>query len=277
MDIFDVLDRPIAFHRCFVTITGSVTAAVMLSQAVYWSTRTQDPDGWFWKTQADWEEETGLTRREQETARKTLRNLGLIEENLAGVPATLHFKVNKVALKASMANCAKPSMAESAKLVCTKAPNLNGGKRQSLLCISENTTETTTETTDMVREDFSKDNAKLIAEASKYSELLDQEWSWTEFCRRYPKRSGSLNKSQAKEKFLALHKLGLGKQMLDGARRYSDWATATGKAGTELVAQMTTWLNGRRWEEDWDIPPPSNGKPPIETMQQKYLRLGGGR
>lgn len=266
MDIFDVLDRPIAFHRCFVTITGSVTAAVMLSQAVYWSTRTQDPDGWFWKTQADWEEETGLTRREQETARKTLRNLGLIEENLAGVPATLHFKVNKVALKASMSKCAKPSMAESAKLVCTKAPNLNGGKRQSLLCISENTTETTAETTDMVREDFEKPQKLNFGE-------LD----WTEFCRRYPKRSGSLNKAQAKGKFLALHKLGMGKQMLDGARRYSDWATATGKAGTELVAQMTTWLNGRRWEEDWDIPPPSNGKPPIETMQQKYLRLGGGR
>ena len=33
--ILNTLDRPIAFHRCFVTLTGSVTVALMLSQAVY--------------------------------------------------------------------------------------------------------------------------------------------------------------------------------------------------------------------------------------------------
>ena len=33
--LLQLLDRPIAFHRCFVTLTGSVTAALMLSQALY--------------------------------------------------------------------------------------------------------------------------------------------------------------------------------------------------------------------------------------------------
>jgi hypothetical protein len=35
--LIDLLDRPIAFHRIFVELTGSVLAAVMLSQAFYWS------------------------------------------------------------------------------------------------------------------------------------------------------------------------------------------------------------------------------------------------
>ena len=51
--LLDLLDRPIAFHRVFVTITGSLAAGVMLSQALYWSRRTKDPEGWFYKTQPE--------------------------------------------------------------------------------------------------------------------------------------------------------------------------------------------------------------------------------
>lgn len=89
-----LLRRPIAFHRVFVTIGGGVTAGLMLSQAWYWSQRTSDPSGWFWKTREDWEKETGLTRREQETARQQLMQRGLMEEERRGVPARLHFRLD---------------------------------------------------------------------------------------------------------------------------------------------------------------------------------------
>ena len=39
MNILDLLDRPIAYHRIFARLTGSVHAALMLSQAVYWQNR----------------------------------------------------------------------------------------------------------------------------------------------------------------------------------------------------------------------------------------------
>jgi hypothetical protein len=128
-----LLDRPIAFHRCFVTLTGSVAAALMLSQAVYWSRRTRK-DGWFYKTQKEWEAETGLTRREQDTARRSLRATGFWEENLRGVPAKLHFKVSVEKLLSSLA--------ESAKLDDTNPSHLVGASGQALLL-----TETTTDTT----------------------------------------------------------------------------------------------------------------------------------
>ena len=73
--LLEILDRPISYHRCFAQITGSVAAGVMLSQLIYWSKRTSDPEKWFYKTQKEWQEETGLTRTEQENARKKLRNL----------------------------------------------------------------------------------------------------------------------------------------------------------------------------------------------------------
>jgi hypothetical protein len=92
--LLDLLDRPIAFHRIFVTLTGSVLAAVMLSQAFYWSRRTKHPGGWFYKTQEEWEEETGLTRGEQEAARKRLRITGFWAEERRGIPARLYFRVD---------------------------------------------------------------------------------------------------------------------------------------------------------------------------------------
>lgn len=89
-----LLDRPIAFHRCFVDITGSVPAALFLSQAVYWSSRTKDLNGWFYKTQEEWEDETGITRRVQETVRKNLRDLGVLEEVRRGTDPTIYYRVN---------------------------------------------------------------------------------------------------------------------------------------------------------------------------------------
>jgi len=62
-------------------------------QGWYWSKRTSDENGWFYKTVVEWEEETGLTRSEQETARKHLKDI--LDVELRGVPATLYYRVNK--------------------------------------------------------------------------------------------------------------------------------------------------------------------------------------
>lgn len=116
-------DRPIAFHRPFVPI-GGICGALMLSQAVYWSTRTKDPDGWFYKTQREWQEETGMTRSEQETARRKLK--GILLSKRKGTPAKLYFRVDYDALierlqlsetpRASLQDCCKQDCAESANL-----------------------------------------------------------------------------------------------------------------------------------------------------------------
>lgn len=87
-------DRIIAFHRVYVDVTGSVASALMLSQAVYWTPRAEAREGWFYKTREEWTAETGLSRREQESSRKRLRELGILEEERRGVPAQLWYRVN---------------------------------------------------------------------------------------------------------------------------------------------------------------------------------------
>lgn len=93
VELTTILSRPIAFHRIFVTIGGGACAGLFLSQAFYWTDRTKDPDGWFYKTQAEWEEETGLTRYEQETVRKQLVKRGLLETKKEGIPCKLYYRI----------------------------------------------------------------------------------------------------------------------------------------------------------------------------------------
>ena len=90
--------HPIAFSVHLARITGHPKAAVLLSQLTYWTRHGRDVvqnDGWIFKTREEWLRETGLSRDEQETARKHLRDLDLIQEWRGGKPARLWYRINR--------------------------------------------------------------------------------------------------------------------------------------------------------------------------------------
>lgn len=160
MNIADFLDRPIAFQRAFVSFGAGITGALMLSQALYWSKRTDDEDGWFYKTMEDWEAETGMTRSEQESARKRLVKAGVLEEKRQGVPCRLFYRVSYSAIAEGLdAENQQSSLQDSRTPVCRNPANKDAENPQASLqetseqvCgkpadITENTTEITTEIT----------------------------------------------------------------------------------------------------------------------------------
>ena len=108
MSLLKLLDRPITFHRVFVDLTGSINAALLLSQAVYWTNRLPpEREGWFYKTKEEWTAETGLSRKEQDKARERLGELGLIESRRAKVSdadcvTALWHRVNETGLLAAL-------------------------------------------------------------------------------------------------------------------------------------------------------------------------------
>jgi hypothetical protein len=130
-----VFQRPIAFQPVFSKIGGGALAGLFLSQAFYWDERTKDPDGWFYKTQDEWERETTLTRREQETVRRKLIERGLIEEQKRGLPCKLYYRLNRqnIIIALSQNECTdatykyggirQAGMAGSDTQDCTNAPN----------------------------------------------------------------------------------------------------------------------------------------------------------
>lgn len=162
MNLIELLDRPIAFHRPFVELGLGITGALFLSQSLYWSRRT-NASGYFYKTQDEWESETGMSRREQETARKKLKSLGILEEKKQGVPCRVFYRINDEKLLQLLSQketekqqnpvCTdtpiqfggkrRTSLADNANVVCTNAPSSDGGSVQTKTEITQRLPETT--------------------------------------------------------------------------------------------------------------------------------------
>lgn len=95
--------RIITYHRRFVDLlpdqdqTGNSKTALFLSQAIYWirhGTLIEESGGWFSKTADQWQLETGLSRREVDTARRRLRAAGLLDEKKAGAPPLPFYRID---------------------------------------------------------------------------------------------------------------------------------------------------------------------------------------
>lgn len=109
------LGHPIAYYPSLVKVVGGVLPCLFLCQMYYWQGKQKDPDGWIFKSQAEIQEETGMGRREQESARKDLKARGLIQERFAGCPRRLEYLLIDDALEARWQECLQgipPAIAE---------------------------------------------------------------------------------------------------------------------------------------------------------------------
>jgi hypothetical protein len=110
-DLLPSLGRPVAYYPELVKITGSVSATLFLCQLFYWDGKQSDRAGWIFKTQDEIEKETGLSRWEQQTARRVLGERGFIREKYAGMPRKVHYRVMKKSIyTAWKEHCARTSV-----------------------------------------------------------------------------------------------------------------------------------------------------------------------
>lgn len=159
-DLMRTIGRPIAYHPALARMVGGVNAAIFLSQLIYWDERMEDAELGVYKTAEQWEAETGLSVREQTTARRQLRDRGLITETHKRIEHKLYFKLDRDAFDRLIAGAGEVENperqnvdsrnaetqlgnSESANTETPKAPSPNHPKRSSLI-----KTEITTETTE---------------------------------------------------------------------------------------------------------------------------------
>jgi len=89
--------RVVAHQPCFARVFGGAACGLLLSQFWFWTGTPcvrERNGGWFWKSQREITEETGLSRSETETARRSLCAAGVLEEQRRGLPATMHFRLD---------------------------------------------------------------------------------------------------------------------------------------------------------------------------------------
>ena len=180
-------NHPVAYRPVFARIAGSITAGVMLSQALYWTFRT-GPDGWFYKKADEWELETALSRHEQQGARRFLRDRGLIEEKLKGVPPTLHFRVHlpavlrgiELANKGQIGSRKQPTIRQrnidKAEIQFSTGQQFNFAKKRKSYIEAEITQENTAENTNSTPEGAALKSWLSLKEHVLKDRLDPDEW-----------------------------------------------------------------------------------------------------
>jgi hypothetical protein len=142
--------HPVAYHPTLARFFGSVNAAIFFGQLRYWSTRTDNPLG-VYKTSEEWTEETGLSYREQATARRILTDAAFVTETNKRLEHRIYFLIEWDAFNASFdkwqacnPRTTKTQLGESAKRI---SPNDENAFREEAKRRSSISTETTSEIT----------------------------------------------------------------------------------------------------------------------------------
>src|SRR5918996_326764 len=86
-------NRVVGYSPDLARIVGGATTGLFLSQLLFLSDKGANPEGWVYKSEQEMAKETGLTKREQQTARRKLLSLGVITIMRGGFRNTYHFKV----------------------------------------------------------------------------------------------------------------------------------------------------------------------------------------
>src|ERR671919_1859491 len=86
-------NRTVGYSPDLARAVGGATIGLFLSQLLFLSDKGADPNGWVYKSEQEMGRETGLTKREQQTARRKLLSLGVIQIERRGFKFTYHFKV----------------------------------------------------------------------------------------------------------------------------------------------------------------------------------------
>ncbi|MBE7395142.1 DNA replication protein [Pasteurella multocida] len=93
-EILKQTGRSIAYRPALAKLFGGVTAEIFFEQIFYWQDKAENQELGVYKTQAELEEETGLSRKEQETARKKLREIGVLIETHKRLEHRIYFKID---------------------------------------------------------------------------------------------------------------------------------------------------------------------------------------
>ena len=85
-------NRTVGYSPDLARAVGGATIGLFLSQLLFLSDKGHNPEGWVYKSEQEMGKETGLTKREQQTARRKLLSLGVIVIMRGGWKNTYHFK-----------------------------------------------------------------------------------------------------------------------------------------------------------------------------------------
>ncbi|WP_175803707.1 hypothetical protein [Burkholderia ambifaria] len=222
------LGHPVAYYPGLVKHLGSVNAVLFFSQIFYWQDKAASDLG-VYKTVEEIETETGMTYREQATARKQLVERGVLVETNKRLEHRVYYRIDLDRLNEMLesANCGKriSGEADSAVRGAAKAQVVNRTKITSI------------------------STADASAKRDVVDEKFDEAW------RQYPKREGSNSKQAAQRAWNARIREGIDPGVMVAAVvAYAAAMKAAGNIGTQYVKQASTFFGRDRHFEEYAKP-----------------------
>lgn len=256
--------RPISFNRAYAKIAGSIEAGLMLAQGVHWAGHA-DSDGWFFRTQADWEEDTTMSPDQQRTARRKLRPIKhgdqhLWQEKEQGLPKQLFFRVDMDVL-AELLIETEPSSTIGRGSQSQGIPASSDRDSRGLFLGNPDSIKKEDEKSDEKKNEMSSFSSGDEEKAPTVDEMFETFWQ------AYPKpKPNRHSRKESLAKFKGALKKASFEEIMDGLEWFKvqeDWTKDNGK----WIPGAQKWLNQEMWEaakepeQGRDISP-SNQKQP---------------
>lgn len=154
--------RALAYYPKLSKFFGSINSSIFFTQLYYWQSRVDDEKG-VYKSSEEWTDETGLSYREQATARSNLVKLGFLKETHKRLQHRIYFRLDLEALDAAfeawtktqfpndenaIGEMRKAQLAENENRTSPGAENADGGATKThsvnkVKITAKSTTETT--------------------------------------------------------------------------------------------------------------------------------------
>jgi len=201
-----------------VGLKGAVLLADLISKEEYFIANGMI-DGWFFNTAKNIEKDTCLTSHQQRKAIKNLKDLGIIETKVVGIPAKQHFKI----IENKLLSYFNTSCEESEELVVKKTQTINKNKE---IRITNNTISNR-------RNDFVFEVLTFDYEESILNGFIDY---WTE-----------PNKSNTKMKYELNKTWKTALRLKTWAANQKKWDKPKSKSGgmSKLDAQINEWQKAK--------------------------------
>jgi hypothetical protein len=257
----ELTKQPIAVQPIYKKLTGSWSAAVLLSQVMYWYGKM---DRAIYKTDEEFMEELCMTEKEFRIAKEHLKSVPFVRVFRAGNHGQMHYEINYELFVSTMKHCIE-------KLTCPNGRNAQKGITSAqkgetaplLICpkgrnlytetnISENTTETTAIASENQTPKPSPNSPK-VSMPLKYTDDFSAFWALYGIGSKACAFSAWKKQNPSAEEQAAI---------LACVPVYKAYCASADRS----LKDGQGWLNGRFWENTWthqaqNTKPSTNQKP----------------
>jgi hypothetical protein len=253
--------RPTVTYAKLSLALGGLNECAFLCQFIYWSERTNNPDGWIYKTSDEIRDEIGISYKSQLTARKKLKALGLIEERHRWLDHQIDYRVMDDAVQKYLESIER---VQNSQQEFSRMPNRNSPEVPTgILQTSQQEFSTLPDGNSLYKEhrvltEITSENtnkhAPVLVEipASTKSSIEDHQKQWfSEFWNYYWRKDDKIPAWRAFKKHIRSEDRY--EQMLEALRAVAPEMLAKDKQFRPMAA---TWLNKEPWEGLGEVSPP---------------------